>query len=74
MAKKLNNAETIRTLLEIEKKCIENGEEEIFTPNFRNCMEEIIKEGTIDGKQNDMLVNALLQKKLVSKVPKITVK
>lgn len=72
--KKLNNAETIRTLLEIEKKCVENGEEEIFTDKFRDTMNEIIKEGTMaDGTQNDMLINALLQKKLKA-VPGIKVK
>lgn len=72
--KKLNNAEVIRTMLEIEKKCIANGEEEIFTEKFRGTMEEVLKEATMpDGTQNDTLANALLQKKLKA-VPKINVK
>lgn len=72
--KKMNNAETLRVLMAIDKKCIENGEEEIFTENFRNAINEILEQGTLpDGTQNDMLINALLQKKL-KPVPGIKVK
>ena len=64
--KKLNNAETIRLLLDIEKKHLEeNEEDEVFTPAFRQAMEEILEKGkNPDGTYNDVYINALLQKKL----------
>ena len=57
---KLNNAQMLRLMKEINDDFKQQNDEPVFTENFEKFLDEILEQ----GGDNDLLVNALLNKKL----------
>ena len=57
---KLNNAQMLRLMKEINDDFKKQNDEPVFTENFEKFLDEILEQ----GGDNDLLVNALLNKKL----------